>query len=86
MEPLDTDMDFMARVHAPRRTRSRSRMNALLILPILGILLMLLFISAAIFQFDLSDIVDTIIGFMLFFFALFIFLIFWANAPRGNRS
>ncbi len=84
MEPLETDLDYMAR--APRRTRSGSRMNALLILPILGVLLMLLFISAAIFQFDLTDVVDTIIGFMLFFFAVFIVLIFWANAPRGNRS
>jgi polyferredoxin len=84
MEPLDTDLDYMVR--APRRTRPHQRMNALLIFPIFGVLLMLLFISAAVFQFDLSDVVDSIIGLMLFFGALYIVLIFWANAPRGNQS
>lgn len=84
MEPLDTDLEYMAR--EPEAPKPGSRMNALLLFPILGILLMLLFIAAAIFQIDLSDVVDTIIGLLLLFFALFIVLIFWAKAPGANKQ
>lgn len=84
MEPLDTDLDYM--VHEPATPKPGSRVNALLIFPILGILLVLLFIAAAIFQIDLSDVVDTIIGLLLLFFVLFIVLIFWAKAPGANKQ
>jgi hypothetical protein len=84
MEPLDTDMDYMARV--PRQRTSGSRMSALLILPILGLVLILVFVSAAIFQFDLSDVIDSLMGLVTFFFLVMIAMLFWAMAPRANRS
>jgi hypothetical protein len=84
MEPLDTDMDYMARV--PGQRTSGSRMSALLILPILGLVLILVFISAAIFQFDLSDVIDSLMGLVTFFFLVMIAMLFWAMAPRANRS
>ena len=84
MEPLDTDMDYMARV--PHQRTPGSRMNALLILPIFGFVLILVFVSAAIFQFDLSDLIDSLMGLVTFFFLVMIAMLFWAMAPRANRS
>lgn len=84
MEPLDTDLDYVVREQtAPK---PGSRMNALLIFPILGTLLVLLFILSAIFQIDLSDVVDTIIGLLILFFALFVVLMFWAKSPGANKQ
>lgn len=84
MEPLDTDLDYIVREQtAPK---PGSRMNALLIFPILGTLLVLLFILSAIFQIDLSDVVDTIIGLLILFFALFVVLMFWAKSPGANKQ
>jgi hypothetical protein len=83
MEQLDTDMEYMARV--PRSATSGSRMNALLILPALGFLLLLIFIAAAIFQFDLSDLIDSLMGLMMVFFVVMIGMLFWALAPRANK-
>lgn len=83
MEPLDTDLDYVAR--EPTAPKPGSRVNALLIFPILGALLVLLFILSAIFQIDLSDVVDTIIGLLILFFALFVVLIFWAKAPGADK-
>ncbi|HVB62409.1 MAG: hypothetical protein WCD86_16135 [Ktedonobacteraceae bacterium] len=84
MEPLDSDLEYM--VSKPEAPKPGSRVNALLIFPILGILLVLLFIASAIFQINLSDMVDTIIGLLLLFFALFIVLIFWAKAPGADKQ
>ncbi len=84
MEPLDTDMEDTMR--EPRQTTPGSRLNALLILPSLGILLMLLFIAAAVFQFDVSGLVDTIMGLMMLFFIVLVVMLFWALAPRANKA
>jgi len=84
MEPLDTDMDYMARV--PRQRTAGSRMNALLILPIFGLVLILVFISAVIFQIDLSDLIDSLMGLVTFLFLVMIAMLFWAMAPRADRS
>lgn len=84
MEPLDTDLDYMVR--EPEAPSPGSRFSALLVFPVLAALLILLFIAAAIFQLNLSDLVDTIIGLLLLVFALFIVLIFWATAPGANKS
>jgi hypothetical protein len=84
MEPLDTDLDYVVR--EPAAPKPGSRVNALLIFPILGILLVLLFIASAIFQIDLSDVVDTIVGLLILFFALFVVLIFWAKAPGADKQ
>ncbi|TMD80381.1 MAG: hypothetical protein E6I97_02620 [Chloroflexi bacterium] len=84
MEPLDTDMEDTMR--APRQATPGSRLNALLILPSLGILLILFFIAAAVFQFDISGLVDTIMGLMILFFIVLVGMLFWALAPRANRA
>jgi hypothetical protein len=84
MEPIDTEMDYMVR--APRPRTSASRMNALLILPILGFVLILVFIAAAIFQLDLSDLIDSLMGLVTFFFLVMIVMLFWALAPRTHKS
>lgn len=84
MEPLDTDMDYMVR--EPQPMPRETRMNALFILPIIGGVIMLVFISAALFQFDLSGVVDTLMGLMIVFFFIFIALLFWGMAPRARHS
>ena len=85
MEPLETDIDYMGNPPASQ-ARAESRLSVLFIFPIIGLLLVLLFISAAIFQFDLSDLVDSIVGLLLFLFIALIVLLFWALAPRVTRS
>lgn len=84
MEPLDTDMEDTMR--EPRRASSGSRLNALLVLPSLGILLMLFFIAAAVFQFDISGLVDPVMGLMTLFFIVLVVMLFWALAPRANKA
>ena len=84
MEPLDTDLDYMRT--EPRPMNPASRFNAMLILPIIGVLLVLVFISAAIFQFDLSGLIDSLVGLMLLLFVVMVAMLFWALAPRANRT
>ena len=82
MEPIDADMDYMAQ---PRPATPGSRFNVLLFFPIVGALLLLLFISAAIFQFDISGMVSLLIGLMLLLFVALIVGLFWAMAPGANN-
>ena len=84
MEPLDTDLDYIRT--EPRPGNPASRFNAMLILPIIGALLILLFISAAIFQFDLSGLIDSLVGLMMLLFVVLVAMLFWALAPRANRT
>ncbi len=79
MEPLDTDLQY-----ATNEPQTGSRFNVMFILPVIGLILVLVFISAAIFQFDLSDLVDSLVGLMLLLFVAMIALLFWALAPRTN--
>jgi hypothetical protein len=60
--------------------------NLLFIFPAIGVIIVLIFIAAAIFQFDLSGIVDTLVGFMLLLFAVLIAALFWALAPRASNQ
>lgn len=78
MEPLDTDYV----VRQPRSVFGSSRLNALLILPAIGLFLMLVFVVAAIFQLNLSDLIDSLVGVLLLLFAVMIAIFFWAYAPR----
>jgi hypothetical protein len=84
MEPLDTDMEYM--VHPSQPMNPATRFNVMLIFPILGALLILLFISAAVFQIDLSNFVDVLAAIMLVLFAVFIIAIFWAMSPRVRHD
>jgi uncharacterized RDD family membrane protein YckC len=84
MEPLDTDLEYVR--NEPRPINPAARFNAMLILPIIGVLLVLVFISAAIFQFDLSGLIDTLIGLMMVLFIVMVAMLFWAFAPRANRT
>lgn len=83
MEPLDTDITYAG--SDPRPSKPGSRLNVMLILPIIGALIVLLFIAAAVFQFDLSDVVDDLVGLMLLLFIVAIVLLFWGLAPRSNN-
>ncbi|HEX6478493.1 MAG TPA: hypothetical protein VF043_06590 [Ktedonobacteraceae bacterium] len=83
MEPLDTDIVYTGRER--RQSKPGSRLNVMLILPIIGLLIVLLFIAAAVFQFDLSGIVDSLIGLLLLLFIVTIVLLFWGLAPRSNN-
>jgi hypothetical protein len=82
MEPLNTDRAFTT--DEPQSAPAGSRFNMLLILPIIGFILVLIFIGAAIFQWNLSDLVDSLVGIMLLLFAATIALLFWAMTPRTN--
>ena len=84
MEPLDTDLEYVRT--EPRQMSPASRFNAMLILPILGVLLVLVFISAAIFQFDLSGLIDNLIALMMILFVVMVAMLFWAFAPRANKT
>ena len=84
MEPLDTDLEYVRT--GPRPTNPAARFNAMLILPIIGVLLVLVFISAAIFQFDLSGLIDSLVGLMMLLFVVMVAMLFWAMAPRADRT
>ena len=84
MEPLDTDLQSMVR--EPRPAVPGSRLNALLIFPALGVLLMLVFIAAAIFQFDISAFIDSLMVLVTLLFFALVAMLFWALAPRGNNA
>jgi UDP-N-acetylmuramyl pentapeptide phosphotransferase/UDP-N-acetylglucosamine-1-phosphate transferase len=84
MEPLDTDLEYAP--NEPRPLTTGSRVNTLLIFPILGVLLIVTFISAAIFQWNISDYIDGLVGLLLVLFFAFIIMIFWAFAPRANQA
>jgi len=84
MEPLDTDLEYIRT--EPRPADPTRRFNAMLFLPLLGGLLAIIFISAAIFEFDLSGLVDGLIALMMVLFVVMVGMLFWAFAPRANKT
>jgi len=84
MEPLDTDLEYVR--SGPRPARPGSRYNVMLFVPILGFLLVLIFIGAAVFQWDLSQLIDSLIGLFLVLLVVIIALLFWAGAPRSHEA
>jgi hypothetical protein len=84
MEPLDTDLEYTPR--APRQSTPASRLGVMFIFPLLGFLLILIFIGSAVFQWDLSNLVDGLVTLLLVLFIAFIALMFWALAPRTEQS
>jgi hypothetical protein len=84
MEPLDTDLEYVS--SGPRPARPGSRFNVMLIFPILGLLLVLTLIGAAVFQWNLSELIDSLIGLFMVLFFVIIALLFWAGAPRSGDT
>ncbi len=84
MEPLDTDIEYLS--NAPRPSTPASRLSILYIFPILGICLILFFAAAFIFQWNLSALVDNLVVLLVVLFFVFTGIVFWATAPRENRS
>ena len=84
MEPLDTDLEYVS--SGPRPARPGSRFSVMLIIPILGLLLVLTLIGAAVFQWDLSELIDSLIGLFLVLFFVIIALLFWAGAPKSRDA
>ena len=84
MEPLDTDLEYVR--SGPRPARPGSRYNVMLFIPILGFLLVLIFIGAAVFQWDLSQLIDSLIGLFLVLLVVIIALLFWAGAPTSHEA
>jgi hypothetical protein len=84
MEPLDTDLEYVS--SGPRPARPGSRFNVMLIIPILGFLLVLTLIGAAVFQWNLSQLIDSLIGLFIVLFFVIIALLFWANAPKSGDA
>ena len=84
MEPLDTDLEYVR--SGPRPARPGSRFNVMLIIPILGLLLVLTLIGAAVFQWDLSQLIDSLIGLFMVLFFVIIALLFWAGAPKSRDA
>jgi len=58
----------------------------MLFIPILGFLLVLIFIGAAVFQWDLSQLIDSLIGLFLVMLVVIIALLFWAGAPGSHEA
>ena len=84
MEPLDTDLEYVR--SGPRPARPGSRFNVMLIIPLLGFLLVLIFIGAAVFQWNLSQLIDSLIGLFMVLFFVIIVMLFWAGAPRSGDA
>jgi len=83
MEPLDSDIEYVG--NAPRPSTPASRLSILYIFPILGVLLVLFFTISAIFQWNLSVLVDNLVILMVILFFVFLGIVFWATAPRSNE-
>lgn len=94
MEPLDSDFDYVVR--QPRRKSRMShlmhpenpatRFNVLLVFPALGILWLLYLAGAAIFQWDVSNIVGPVLTLMILLFIAALGFAFWAMAPSAHKE
>lgn len=84
MEQLDTDIEYMS--NAPRPATPASRLGILYIFPILGVLLVLFFVGAFAFQWNISALVDNLVVLMVVLFFAFTGIVFWALAPRSSNS
>lgn len=84
MEPLESDIEYVR--NAPRPSTPASRLSILYIFPILGVLLILFFGASALFQWDISALVDNLVVLLVILFFVFIGILFWATAPRANKS
>jgi hypothetical protein len=84
MEPLDSDIEYMS--NAPRPSTPAERLSILYIFPILGVMLILFFVGAFSFQWNISVLVDNLVVLMVVLFFIFTAIVFWALAPRKDVS
>ncbi len=81
MEPLSSDYEYVAQ----RKPNPKARFNLLYLVPVLATVWLLFLLGAVIFQWQISDYVDPIMGFMIVMFFVLVGLLFWALAPKANR-
>lgn len=84
MEPLESDIEYIS--DAPRPATAESRLSMLYIFPVLGVLLILVFIGALIFQWNLSALVDNLVVLMVVLFFIFTAIVFWGSSLRARKS
>jgi hypothetical protein len=84
MEQLDTDIEYTS--NAPRPSTPASRLSILYIFPVLGVLLVLFFVAALFFQWNISVLVDNLIVLLVVLFFVFTGIVFWGLAPRSQRG
>jgi hypothetical protein len=84
MEPLESDIEYVS--NAPRPSTPASRLSILYIFPVLGVLLVLFFVGAFAFQWNISVLVDNLVVLMVVLFFVFTGIVFWALAPRTSNS
>lgn len=84
MEQFDTDIEYMS--NAPRPSTPAERLSILYVFPVFGVVLTLFFMSAAIFQWNISVLVDNLVVLMVILFFAFTGLIFWGMAPRPKNT
>ena len=84
MEQLDTDIEYLS--NAPRPSTPAERLSILYIFPVLGVLLVLFFVTAIFLQWNISVLVDNLVVLMVVLFFAFTSIVFWALAPHPNRS
>ncbi len=82
MEPIDSEMEYI--VHPSEQPiKSGSRLTYMLILPILGVILLAGIILTAIFQVNVSDFIDPLMGIMALLFIVMVAMLFWALSPKA---
>jgi len=84
MEPLDSDIEYVS--NAPRPSTPASRLSVLYIFPILGMVLVLFFVGAFAFQWDISVLVDNLVVLMVVLFFIFTGVVFWALSLSKSAS
>lgn len=80
MEPLDSDLQYVVYPSNPK-----SRFNWLYVVPALGAAWLLYLMGAAIFEWPVSGVVDTVMGLFIVLFIVTALLMLWAMAPKENR-
>jgi hypothetical protein len=84
MEPIDSDFEYST--DSARGLDLRSRFNWLYLIPSLGLLWLAYITLAVIFQWPVSGAVNPFMTSMIVVFFVFVILLFWAMAPKENRS
>jgi uncharacterized membrane protein YGL010W len=83
MQPLDSDIEYMS--NAPAPSTPASRLSILYIFPILGVVLVLFFVGAFAFHWDISALVDNLVVLMVVLLFVFTGIVFWGLAPRPGE-